>query len=93
MFPEYVQFGYEILDRGEVTFTNFNDSRTEEVTETISTPEDSAHYTLRARGLRPVDPISIDLTLKTALAFEIGRRQAKAQRRRQAFLELLQRAA
>lgn len=93
MFPEHVQFGYEALNRGGVIFTNFDETQAKKERVAVSTPEEAAHYSLRARGLRPTDPISIDLSLKTALASAIEQRQAKARRRQQAFLELLMRAA
>ena len=71
IFPEYVEQGVALLQRGEVTFTDFDGRETEEVTERIEYPNDAAYFTLRSRGLRSEDVLTTERRLVTALAIAI----------------------
>jgi hypothetical protein len=87
MFPEYVEHGVDILYAGEVTYSAYaNQTDVEEVTERIDDPQQAAYYTLCARGLRPEDPVTIDLELLTVLGRAIGRRVPKWRELREAQL-------
>jgi hypothetical protein len=74
MFPEFVEHGIEVLRAGEIVFVDFYGQELEEVTEHIEYPQDAAYYILRARGLHPEDPVTIDFKLTTALAAAIARK-------------------
>lgn len=78
MFPEYVEQGVDVLRAGEITYLAFaNQYDTEEVTERIDDPQQAAYYTLCARGLRPEDPVTLDLELVTVLGRAISRKVPK----------------